>query len=65
MLEPLLAGTVPADVPADAIQLVQDLGLVRLDSQAGLVIANPIYAAIILRSLAATTRAFLPAITPA
>ena len=64
VLEPLLSGTVPANVPVDDLQFVQDLGLVRLDPQAGLVIANPIYAAIILRSLATTTRAFLPAISP-
>ena len=64
VLEPLLAGTVPTDVPPDDIQFVLDLGLVRLDSHAGLVIANPIYAAIILRSLATTTRAFLPTISP-
>lgn len=64
VLEPLLAGTVPANVPVDDLQFVQDLGLVRLDPQAGLVIANPIYAAIILRSLATTTRAFMPAMLP-
>jgi hypothetical protein len=35
-----------------------------MDPQAGLVIANPIYAETIPRSLATITRAFLPSITP-
>lgn len=64
VLEPLLAGTLPLDVSVDDIQFVQDLGLVRMDPQAGLVIANPIYAETIPRSLATITRAFLPSITP-
>jgi hypothetical protein len=64
IIEPLLAGLVPNALPADDLQFVQDLGLVRLDPQEGLVIANPIYAAIIPRYLTVTTRAFLPAITP-
>jgi len=64
VIEPLLAGLVPAELPADDLQFVQDLGLVRMDPQAGLVIANPIYAAVIPRMLTATTRAFLPMITP-
>jgi type II secretory pathway predicted ATPase ExeA len=64
IIEPLLAGTVPAELPADDVQFVQDLGLVRMDPQAGLVIANPIYAAVISRNLTTTTRAFMPAITP-
>jgi hypothetical protein len=64
VIEPLLAGTVPGELPVDDVQFVQDLGLVRLDPQAGLVIANPIYAAVIPRTLTTTTRAFLPATTP-
>jgi DNA polymerase III delta prime subunit len=64
VIEPLLAGTVPGALPADDLQFVQDLGLVRMDPQAGLVIANPIYAAVIPRTLTTTTRAFLPATTP-
>ena len=36
----------------------------RLDPHAGLVIANPIYSAIIARSLTITTRAFFPALLP-
>lgn len=64
IIEPILAGTVPADLPVDDVQFVQDLGLVRQDAHAGLVIANPIYAAIIARSLTTTTRAFFPAMTP-
>lgn len=64
VIEPLLAGTVPGELPADDVQFVQDLGLVRMDPQVGLIIANPIYAAVIPRTLTTTTRAFLPATTP-
>ncbi len=64
IIEPLLAGIVPAELPADDVQFVQDLGLVRLDPQVGLVIANPIYAAVIPRNLTTTTRAFMPTVTP-
>lgn len=64
IIEPMLAGTVPAELPIDDVQFVQDLGLVRMEQQAGLVIANPIYAAVIPRSLTTTTRAFLPTIAP-
>ena len=64
VIEPVLAGLVPAELPVDDVQFVQDLGLVRLDPQAGLVIANPIYAAVIPRNLTTTTRAFFPAISP-
>jgi hypothetical protein len=64
VIEPLLAGMVPTELPTDDLQFVQDLGLVRMDPQAGLVIANPIYAAVIPRILTTTTRAFLPATTP-
>ena len=64
VLEPVLAGSVPPELPTDDLQFVLDLGLVRMDPQAGLVLANPIYAAVIPRTLTLTTRAFLPAITP-
>lgn len=64
VIEPVLAGLVPSELPVDDVQFVQDLGLVRLDPQAGLVIANPIYAAVIPRNLTTTTRAFFPTITP-
>lgn len=64
VIEPLLAGTVPGELPVDDVQFVQDLGLVRMDAQFGLVIANPIYAAVIPRTLTTTTRAFLPPTTP-
>ncbi len=64
LIEPILAGTVPTELPVDDVQFVQDLGLVRLDPHAGLVIANPIYSAIIARSLTTTTRAFFPALLP-
>ncbi|MEN9934793.1 MAG: hypothetical protein RLZZ387_1372 [Chloroflexota bacterium] len=64
VIEPLLAGTIPSDLPVDDIRFVQDLGLVRMDPAQGLVIANPIYEAVIPRSLTTTTRAFLPALRP-
>jgi hypothetical protein len=64
IIEPLLAGIVPSELPADDVQFVQDLGLVRLDPQAGLVVANSIYAAVIPRTLTTTTRAFMPAVPP-
>lgn len=51
IIEPILAGTTPAELPTDDVQFVQDLGLARMDPQAGLVIANPIYAAVIPRNL--------------
>ncbi len=52
IIEPMLAGTVLPDVPDDDRQFLVDLGLVRRDPQGGLVIANPIYAEIIPRTLA-------------
>jgi len=64
VLEPILAGTIPTDLPVDDLRFVQDLGLVRMDATGGLMIANPIYEAVIPRSLTTTTRAFLPALTP-
>jgi hypothetical protein len=64
VIEPVLMGDLPDALPADDLQFVQDLGLVRNDPQVGFVIANPIYAAIIPRALSPTTRAFLPPTPP-
>ncbi len=64
IIEPLLAGRVPAELPVDDVRFVQDLGLVRIDPQAGMVIANPIYAAVIPYTLTTTTRAFMPPVPP-
>lgn len=64
VIEPLLAGLLPAALPSDDIQFVLDLGLVRMDAQQGLLLANPIYAAVLPRTLSLTTRSFFPALTP-
>jgi hypothetical protein len=64
VIEPILAGTIPPDLPVDDIRFVQDLGLVQFDPMKGLMIANPIYASVIPRSLTTTTRTFLPTMMP-
>jgi hypothetical protein len=64
VIEPMLAGSLPADLPFDDLRFVQDLGLVRANEAGGFIIANPIYREIIPLVLAATIRAFLPAIQP-
>ncbi|WP_129673865.1 ATP-binding protein [Candidatus Chloroploca sp. Khr17] len=64
VIEPLLAGLLPSNMPNDDIQFVLDLGLVRLDAHQGLVLANPIYAAVIPRTLTFTTRSFFPPVVP-
>jgi hypothetical protein len=60
ILEPILAGGALGDVPDDDLRFVQDLGLLRMTSEGGLEVANPIYREIIPRSLAATAMASLP-----
>lgn len=62
IIEPMLAGEDLGDVPADDIRFAIDLGLVRLSSTGGLVVANPIYREVIVRTLAGTPRASLPQI---
>jgi hypothetical protein len=47
IIEPILAGEALPAVPEDDLRYVQDLGLVRAESGAGLVIANPIYREVI------------------
>ncbi len=64
IVEPMLAGRVLGDIPADDIQFVQDLGLCRLSPEGGLVVANPIYREVLPRVLAGTPAATLPAIQP-
>ncbi|PDW04274.1 ATP-binding protein [Candidatus Viridilinea mediisalina] len=64
VVEPLLAGLLPPTLPSDDIQFVLDLGLVRMDAQQGLELANPIYAAVLPRTLTFTTRAFFPPLNP-
>ncbi len=64
IIAPILAGDTLADVPADDIDFVQDLGLCRTDSAGRLVIANPIYHEVLPRVLTNTPQASLPVITP-
>lgn len=64
VIEPMLAGGVMDDVPADDRQYVLDLGLVRKTPEGGLDVANPIYREIIARTLASGPRDTLPQIAP-
>jgi hypothetical protein len=64
IIEPILAGESLPAVPDDDLRYVHDLGLVRAESGAGLVIANPIYREVIPRSLASVAIASLPQIQP-
>jgi hypothetical protein len=62
IIEPMLAGEDLGDVPEDDQRFVIDLGLVRRSENGGLVIANPIYREVIIRTLAGTARNSLPQI---
>jgi hypothetical protein len=64
IIEPILAGKSLADLPADDLRFVLDLGLVRRSNGGGVVIANPIYREVIPTMLAFVTRASLPQIAP-
>jgi hypothetical protein len=64
IIEPILAGQMLGNVPADDRQFVVDLGLVRRDPAGGLVVANPIYQEVIPRVLANTPQDSLPIIAP-
>lgn len=64
ILEPMLAGQTLADVPPDDLRFVQDLGLVRLEPDEGLVVANPIYREVLPQALASTALASLPHLQP-
>jgi len=64
VIEPMLAGSVLSDVPEDDRRYVIDLGLVRRDPSAGLVIANPIYREVLPRVLASGPQDSLPHIAP-
>lgn len=64
VIEPLLAGLPPDDIPRDDIDFVLDLGLVTRENRSTLQIANPIYKEVIPRELASTAQAFLPSIQP-
>jgi AAA domain len=64
IVEPMLAGTSPGELLPDDIRFATDLGLLRQSTMGGLEVANPIYREIIVRELAASTRAALPVIAP-
>ncbi len=64
IVEPMLAGTSPGELLPDDIRFATDLGLLRQSDMGGLEVANPIYREIIVRELAASTRAALPVIAP-
>ena len=62
ILEPMLAGEALGDIPPDDLRFALDLGLVRMTSEGGLDVANPIYREIVVRSLAFSSQASLPQI---
>ncbi|WP_437751788.1 ATP-binding protein [Sorangium sp. So ce1389] len=62
IVEPMLAGGTPGNVPEDDRRFVVDLGLLRRSELGGLTVANPIYREIIVRALAGGTRDALPQI---
>lgn len=62
IIEPMLAGGTPGNVPEDDRRFVVDLGLLRRSELGGLTVANPIYREIIVRALAGGTRDALPQI---
>jgi hypothetical protein len=64
ILEPMLAGGTPSELPTDDVRFVLDLGLLRMSTTGGLEVANPIYREIIVKDLAFSSRASLPSIQP-
>ncbi len=64
IIEPMLAGTVPALVAEDDRDYLLDLGLLRRDGTGGLVVANPIYREVLPRTLASGPQDSLPRISP-
>ena len=64
ILEPMIGGESPGEIPIDDIRFAIDLGLLRQSTSGGLEVANPIYREIIVRDLVVSTRAALPTITP-
>lgn len=62
ILEPMLAGDTPGDIPEDDRRFIVDLGLLRRSPLGGLEVANPIYQEIIVRTLAGGTSDALPQI---
>ena len=64
IIAPMIAGETVPDVSTEDLRYITDLGLVRKDPQGGLVVANPTYREVIVRSLAASIGATLPHIAP-
>jgi len=64
VIEPMLAGTLLEAELEEDIQYLIDLGLCRMAPGPGLTIANPIYREVLPRTLAFTSQATLPQITP-
>ena len=64
VIEPMLAGALLEAGLEDDIQYLIDLGLCRMAPGQGLTIANPIYREVLPRTLAFTSQATLPQITP-
>ena len=64
IIEPMLAGITLGDTPSDDRQYLVDLGLLRREPNAGLVIANPIYREVIPRVLIQNASDSLPSISP-
>jgi hypothetical protein len=62
ILEPMLAGEMPGDIPEDDRRFVVDLGLLRRSPLGGFEVANPIYQEIIVRALAGGPSDALPQI---
>jgi hypothetical protein len=60
ILEPMIAGDAPGEIPVDDLRFITDIGLLRQGATGGLEVANPIYREIIVRDLAVSTRAALP-----
>ena len=64
IVAPMIAGEDLPEISEEDRRFVIDLGLLRIDASAGLVVANPTYREIILRSLTGSSRAALPYIAP-
>ncbi|MBK9261969.1 MAG: ATP-binding protein [Polyangiaceae bacterium] len=64
VIEPIMIGAHLGEVPMDDRQFVTDLGLVRMNPDGGVQIANPIYEEIIIRMLSGSIRASIPPLRP-
>jgi type II secretory pathway predicted ATPase ExeA len=64
VIEPILAGQELGEIPNDDRQYLVDIGLLKRDPAAGLVVANPIYREVIPRVLAQAPQDSLPFISP-